>query len=82
MVQSVENLSNLTGTVIGRLAHPTLDGYDVLDVEVESTAPVDDRPDLLASTIGTRVAVTVDRTVLDRRRATRRHHHLSGPSHA
>ena len=65
MVSSIENRSLLRGTVTGRSPHPSLPGYDVLDVDVQGTSPVDERPDLLASTVGSRVAVTADRTVLD-----------------
>ena len=65
MVQSADNRSNLRGHVIARAAHPTLAGFDVLDVDVVSTEPADERPDLLASTVGHRIAVTVDRAVLD-----------------
>jgi hypothetical protein len=65
MVQSKDNLSSLRGTLIGRSAHPSLDGYELLDVDIQATSPVDDRPDLLATTVGTRVAVTVLRALLD-----------------
>jgi hypothetical protein len=65
VVESVENLSNLTGKVTKRSAHPSLKGYDLLDLEVESTSPVDERPDLLASTVGTHVELTVDHALLD-----------------
>lgn len=65
MVQSADNLSSLRGKLIRRCSHPSLADYDLLEIDVESTAAVDDRPDLLASTVGQPVAVTVPRSLVD-----------------
>lgn len=65
MVPSVDNRSRLRGVVAGRVPHPSLAQFDVLEVDVDETSPVDERPDLLASTVGSRVLVTVDRSLLD-----------------
>jgi hypothetical protein len=65
MVSSVDNRSRLRGVVAGRAPHPSLAEFDVLEVDVDETSRVDERPDLLASTVGSRVLVTVDRSLLD-----------------
>lgn len=65
VVSSVDNRSRLRGVVAGRAPHPSLPEFDVLEVDVDETAQVDERPDLLASTVGSRVLVTVDRSLLD-----------------
>ena len=65
MVSSVDNRSRLRGVVAGRAPHPSLPEFDVLEVDVEETSRVDERPDLLASTVGSRILVTVDRSLLD-----------------
>jgi len=64
MVQSTDNYSNLTGRIVSRSPHPRLAGYDKLIVMVQATGPVDTRPDLLASTIGASVELTVPRALL------------------
>lgn len=61
----MDNRSRLRGVVAGRAPHPSLPEFDVLAVDVDETSTVDDRPDLLASTVGSRVLVTVDRSVVD-----------------
>jgi len=64
-MQSVENHTDLVGTVRARRPHPHLPDFDLLHVEVEQTAPVGGMADLLSSTVGQELQVTVRRALLD-----------------
>jgi len=72
-MQVVENLSQLSGTILSRQRHPQLDDFDVLTVKVDDVAPVEGVADLLSSTRGTELPVTVRRQLLD---------HLAAPGAA
>ena len=64
MVQMVENLARIEGTVIARKPHSTLNDYDVLTLRLERAEPVPDRANLLGSLIGSSIEVAVRRALL------------------
>ena len=65
MSQAVENKSELVGTVLSRAPHPSLTDYDILTVQVDDVRPVEGMADLLSSTVGTELQVTVRRALLE-----------------
>lgn len=58
MVQIIENHAELTGTLVGVQPDPSRPGFATVTVDVLDTTPAQDFPNLLADTIGQRVAVT------------------------
>jgi hypothetical protein len=47
VVSAAPNLTRVSGTILDRRPHPTLDGWDVVSLAVESTAPVEGLRDLV-----------------------------------
>ncbi len=47
MVSAAPNLTRVSGTILERRPHPTLAGWDLVTLAVESTAPVEGRRDLV-----------------------------------
>jgi hypothetical protein len=64
-MQGIENRTDLMGTIVSRQPHPELADYDVLGVRVQEARPVDGVADLLSSTVGSELSVTVRRALLD-----------------
>ena len=64
MVQAIENLSAITGTVVSRQQHPRLEEYDMLELELERVEPVQGKANLLDSQRGTTIQVAVRRELL------------------
>ena len=64
MVQSIDNLTTITGQLRGRGRHPTLSDYDNVTLFVERAEPVPGRADLLQSEIGKEIVVAVRRDLL------------------
>lgn len=64
MVQMVENLTRINGTVIARRPHSTLNDYDVVTLKLEGVEPVPGKADLLGSLLGSTVEVSVRRALL------------------
>jgi hypothetical protein len=64
MVQAIENLTRIGGTIVARLRNPTLAGSDVVTVDVDRTGPVPGKADLIGQLRGTRVEVSVRRELL------------------
>lgn len=64
-MQVVENRTELFGTIESRRPHPQIEGYEILQVRVERTSPVEGMADLLSSTVGQELGVTVRRELLD-----------------
>ena len=58
-MQVVENWAEVKGTVQGLGPHPSLDGYSVVEVQVESVADVTGYPNLFHSAAGQTLAVNV-----------------------
>lgn len=57
MVQVIENHAELAGTLVGVQPDPSRPGFVTVTVDVHHVAPVQGFPNLLADTIGQRVAV-------------------------
>jgi hypothetical protein len=64
MVQVVENRTDIEGVIRSRSPHPTLDAFDVLQVEVKAAQPVEGFADLLSSRVGSVVDLNVKRSLL------------------
>ena len=64
MVQAVENLAAIRGTIVSRRPHGTLPDYDVVTVKLERAENVGDKTNLLVPMIGKEVEVATRRTLL------------------
>jgi hypothetical protein len=64
MVQMVENLTRISGTVIARRPHDTLNDYDIVTVQLDGAEPVPGKADLLSSHLGSTIDVSVRRVLL------------------
>jgi predicted RNA-binding protein with EMAP domain len=64
MVQGVENLTQLVGTIVGRQPHPELNDYDIVTVDVERAEPVEGKANLLSVHSGSRIEVATRRGLL------------------
>lgn len=60
-----ENLTRLEGRITARESHPTLRGFDAVEVEVESAEPVEGKAQLLRPQRGESVRVAVRHELLD-----------------
>lgn len=65
MVQSVENLTVLTGRLVETTPHPRLPGWDRAVLDVEDTVAVPGKADLLSARAGQRLDVAVRRELLE-----------------
>lgn len=59
MVQVADNLTEVVVRVVGVSAHPRLEDWDKLEVEVVEAAPVEGRADLLSQRLGQRLPMSV-----------------------
>ncbi len=64
MVQVIENLTKIAGAIVARRSHPTLDGYDVVTLQIERIEPVEGYRSLIAAQPASQVEVTVRRALL------------------
>jgi hypothetical protein len=64
MVQAIDNLTRLSGSIVARSAHPTLADYDFVTLQVNSAEPVPERADLLGRHVGGQLQVAVRRDLL------------------
>jgi hypothetical protein len=64
MVQVIENLTQLVGTIVDSRSHPQLGDYDIVTIDIERAEPVEGKADLLALPSGSRVDVTVRHALL------------------
>jgi len=64
MVQAIENLTRIEGHILARKAHPHLDAYDIVTLQLERTASVPEKADLLTAQTGTTIEVSVRRELL------------------
>jgi hypothetical protein len=64
MVQASDNLSRITGTIRSRRPHPTLEGYDLVDLALERSEAAEGKADLLASQRGRNIELAVRRELL------------------
>jgi hypothetical protein len=64
MVQAIDNLTRLSGSIVTRSAHPTLADYDLVTLQVSSAEPVPERADLLGRHVGGLLPVAVRRALI------------------
>ncbi len=64
MVQAIENLSVITGTILSRRPHPRLEGYDMLELELHRAEEVPGKANLLEPVQGTTIQTAVRRELL------------------
>lgn len=54
----------MVGTIVASQPHPELGEYDVVTLDIERTDPVEGKSNLLAVDSGSRIDVTIRRTLL------------------
>ncbi|AWB23394.1 hypothetical protein DA075_22895 [Methylobacterium currus] len=59
MIQAVENLTTIVGTILGLASHPGLPGYGVVTLRLEEARPVEGKADLISNQLGRDMQVTV-----------------------
>lgn len=68
-MQVIDNLTTVTGRIVSRHRHPSLDAYDLVVVHIDQTTPVEGKADLLSQFTGTELPVAVRRELLGDARA-------------
>ncbi len=63
-MQVIENLTIVTGRIVSRRPHPTLEPYDLVVLHIDGATPVEGKADLLSQFVGTELPVTVRRELL------------------
>ena len=58
MIQAVENLTTIVGTILGLASHPSLPGYGVVTLRLEEARPVEGKADLISNQLGRDMQVT------------------------
>lgn len=66
MSSAIENQAVVKGSIVARRTHPTLAEYDIVEVKVESIGDVPAKRNLLRSTSGNLLQLTVRRQLLGR----------------
>src|SRR5690349_12562742 len=64
MVQAIENLTVIIGTILSLASHPVLPGYDMVTLRLEETRPVEGKADLISNQLGKEMLVAVRRELL------------------
>ena len=64
MVQGIENLTTIGGTITQRRAHPSLADYDSVTMSLECTEAVEGKADLLGTLARDTIEVAVPRALL------------------
>jgi hypothetical protein len=64
MVQGIDNLTSILGTILSLAAHPTLPGYEMVTLRLEEARPVEGRADLISNELGKPLLVAVRRELL------------------
>ena len=64
MVQAIENLTRIYGSILQRKPHPRLADYDVLSVNIAHAEPIEGKADLLSQYAGSQMDVVVLRALL------------------
>src|SRR4051812_39099929 len=59
MVQAIENLTTIIGTILSLASHPTLPGYGMLTLRLEETRPAEGKADLISNQLGNEMRVAV-----------------------
>jgi hypothetical protein len=64
MSSVVENQTQLKGRVVARSHHPSVDRWDVLQIEVDAADEVEAEPNLLKESVGRQLTVAANRDEL------------------
>ena len=64
MSSVVENQTELKGRVVARSPHPSVDRWDVLQIEVAAADEVEAQPNLLKESVGRQITVAANRDEL------------------
>jgi hypothetical protein len=64
MSSVVENQTQLKGRVVARSHHPSVDRWDVLQIDVDAADGVESEPNLLKESVGRQLTVAVNRDEL------------------
>jgi hypothetical protein len=59
MVQAVDNLTTIIGTILSLASHPTLPDYRMVMLRLEEAQPVEGKADLISKQIGSSMLVAV-----------------------
>jgi hypothetical protein len=83
-VQPPENLTQISGQIIGRKPHPSLNGYELVTLRVETAGPVESKAQILKPNTGEVMDLTVRSELLGNAAAgktlrCRVKHGLNGP---
>lgn len=65
MVQAIENLATITGTVLAIQRHPRLSGWSLLTLQLESVQPLKGNPELWSGRTGQAQQVAVRTGLLE-----------------
>jgi len=66
MVQAIENLTTIVGTILALASHPSLPGYGMVTLRLEEAQPVEGKADLISNQLGNEMRVAVRSELLDR----------------
>jgi hypothetical protein len=64
VIQVIENLTQIEGTVTARRPHPSLDGYEMVTVRVDQVAAVEGFPSLIAAQPGDHIEIAIRSALL------------------
>jgi hypothetical protein len=64
VVQGIENLTQLVGTIVARRPHSELREYDIVTLDLDLASPVEGKANLVTAQAGSRVDVTTRRELL------------------
>ncbi|HET9963069.1 MAG TPA: hypothetical protein VFQ34_12080 [Nitrospiraceae bacterium] len=68
-MQMIENLTGITGRIVSREPHPTLQDFDMVRLYLKKAEPVKGVADLLSAYINQEISVAVRRDLLGNARA-------------
>jgi hypothetical protein len=64
MVQGIENLTRLRGTIVARRPHPELPEWDIVTVDTEHAEPVEGKANFFPGQSGDKADVAIRRALL------------------
>ena len=63
-MQAVDNLTRISGRIVSRSPHPTLDAYELVQLALDRAEPIPGRANLLTSEVGKEIGVAIRRELL------------------
>ena len=64
MVQGIENLAALTGSILARRTHPELNEFDLVSLELSANHAIAGLPHLVQGNVGDVIELAIRRTLL------------------